>query len=148
MCIEVSTTESFRQIIRAASVDALRESDFTAKALLEGLPGGQDMFYRVAFEDIATALRGEAQIGRFRTAPSDRRSVSFLWSGDTLGQGSGIDESRGGLLRSEPRRVPGLRAVLGVHVGPDPRRHRAGRNTRQDLRAARGVPEGMRRGPG
>jgi len=97
MRVELSTTESFREIIRATTVDALPQSDFTAKALLEGLPAGQDMFYRVAFEDIATSLRGEAQIGRFRTAPADRRAVSFLWSGDTLGQGWGIDEARGGL---------------------------------------------------
>ena len=37
----------------------------------------------------------EPQVGRFRTAPGDRRSVSFVWSGDT---GSwGIDEARGGM---------------------------------------------------
>ena len=37
-------------------------------------------------------------VGRFRTAPGDRRSVSFVWSGDTVGQGWGIDEARGGML--------------------------------------------------
>jgi len=36
-------------------------------------------------------------IGRFRTAPGDRRSVSFVWSGDVAGQGWGIDEARGGM---------------------------------------------------
>src|SRR5205807_9341170 len=35
--------------------------------------------------------------GRFRTAPSDQRSISFVWSGDTAGQGWGIDETRGGM---------------------------------------------------
>jgi alkaline phosphatase D len=40
---------------------------------------------------------GDAVTGRFRTAPSDRRSISFVWSGDTAGQGWGIDESRGGM---------------------------------------------------
>ena len=34
-------------------VDALPESDFTAKALIEDLPPGQDMFYRVRFQDHA-----------------------------------------------------------------------------------------------
>jgi alkaline phosphatase D len=29
--------------------------------------------------------------GRFRTGPADRRSLSFVWSGDTAGQGWGID---------------------------------------------------------
>ena len=41
--------------------------------------------------------RRRAAIGRFRTAPADRRSVSFVWSGDTAGQGWGIDEARGGM---------------------------------------------------
>src|SRR5258707_10689402 len=47
-------------------------------------------------------------VGRFRTAPRDQRSISFLWSGDTAGQGWGIDETRGGMrayatmLRNRP----------------------------------------------
>jgi alkaline phosphatase D len=40
---------------------------------------------------------GEPAVGRFRTAPDARRSLSFVWSGDTAGQGFGIDESRGGM---------------------------------------------------
>src|SRR5262252_3389038 len=43
--VEVSTTESFREIIRAVAVDARAEGDFTAKALIEGLPADQDIFY-------------------------------------------------------------------------------------------------------
>jgi alkaline phosphatase D len=47
-------------------------------------------------------------VGHFRTAPSDQRAISFVWSGDTAGQGWGIDESRGGMrtyatmLRNRP----------------------------------------------
>ena len=59
MRVEVSRTESFHEIIRAVAVDALPENDFTAKALLEGLPAGQDIFYRVAFEDASSSLPGE-----------------------------------------------------------------------------------------
>ena len=53
-------------------------------------------------------ITSEPQIGRFRTAPNERRSVSFVWSGDTAGQGWGIDEARGGMrtystmLRNRP----------------------------------------------
>src|SRR6266568_3742164 len=98
MLVEVSTTSSFKRIRSAVFVDALPESDFTAKALIEGLPAGQDIFYRIAFQDHATpTIVGETQVGHFRTAPSERRSVSFLWSGDTAGQGWGIDEARGGM---------------------------------------------------
>jgi alkaline phosphatase D len=98
MRVECSTVESFKTIIRAASSDALPESDFTSKVLLDGLPPGQDIFYRVRFEDFGEAgISGETQVGRFRTAPADKSSISFVWSGDTAGQGWGIDASRGGM---------------------------------------------------
>jgi alkaline phosphatase D len=109
MLAEVATTDSFKVIQRAVYVDALPESDFTVNALIDGLPAGQDMFYRIRFQDLdEPAIVGEAKTGRFRTAPSDRRSISFVWSGDTAGQGWGIDEARGGMrcyasmLRNRP----------------------------------------------
>jgi hypothetical protein len=37
-------------------------------------------------------------IGRFRTAPADNRTVLFVWSGDTAGQGWGINEAWGKAL--------------------------------------------------
>jgi alkaline phosphatase D len=98
MQVEISTTDSFKTIRHGAFVDALPESDLTAKALLEGLPAGQDIFYRIRFQDLASpTVESEPVVGRFRTAPADRRSISFVWSGDTAGQGWGIDESRGGM---------------------------------------------------
>ena len=90
--VEAATTDSFRDIVRAVSADALPESDFTAKVLLDRLPAGQDIFYRVRFDDIAAPMiAGEPQVGRFRMAPTRQRDVSFVWSGDTAG-GWGIDE--------------------------------------------------------
>ena len=98
MLVEIATTDSFKDIHHAAFVEALPESDFTAKLLVGNLPAAQDIFYRVRFQDLASpTIAGEPQVGRFRTAPNDRRSISFIWSGDTAGQGWGIDESRGGM---------------------------------------------------
>jgi alkaline phosphatase D len=109
MLIDVATTDSFKQAHHAGFVDALPETDFTAKALIDGLPAGQDIFYRLRFQDLSSPdILGEPVVGRFRTAPADRRSISFVWSGDTAGQGWGIDESRGGMrcyaamLRNRP----------------------------------------------
>src|SRR6476469_4475299 len=109
MLVEVATTDSFRDCRAGVFVDALPETDFTAKALIEGLPAGQDMFYRIRFQDHSfPTLLSAPQIGRFRTAPSERRNVSFVWSGDTAGGGWGIDEARGGMrtyatmLKSRP----------------------------------------------
>src|SRR6266403_3672727 len=96
MQVECSTLESFKSIVRVAPADALPEHDFTSKVLLEGLPPGQGIFYRVRFEDIG-GIPGETQAGHFRTAPADKSSISFVWSGDTAGQGWGIDPARGGM---------------------------------------------------
>lgn len=109
MQVEVATSDTFRDVRQGLFVDALPLSDFTAKALLEDLPAGQDIFYRVRFQDHSSPdVLSEPVVGRFRTAPADRRSVSFVWGGDVGGQGWGIDEARGGMrtfgtmLRSRP----------------------------------------------
>src|SRR5499426_2492349 len=109
MLIEAATTDGLENICYASAVDALPETDFTAKALIEDLPPGQDIVYRLRFQGLSSPkVTSEPVVGRFRTAPSDRRSISFVWSGDTAGQGWGIDTSRGGMrtyatmLRNRP----------------------------------------------
>src|ERR1700681_1791105 len=80
MQVECSTVESFKTILHSGSADALPDSDFTAKLLLDGLPSGQDIFYRVRFESIGDrGISGETQTGHFRAAPAERNSVSFVW---------------------------------------------------------------------
>src|SRR5258708_1808016 len=121
MHVECSTVESFRTIIGVASSDALPDRDLTSKVLLEDLPPGQDIFYRARFEDFAGSIAGEAQVGHFRTAPADKSSISFVWSGDTAGQGWGIDTSRGG-MRSYSTMLenrPDFFIHSGDHIYPD-----------------------------
>jgi alkaline phosphatase D len=95
MFIEAATTDTFKETYHASFADALPETDFTAKVLVEDLPPGQDIFYRLRFQDLwSPQAVSEPVVGRFRTASIDRRSISFVWSGDTAGQGWGIDTSR------------------------------------------------------
>ena len=122
MQVECSTVESFATVLRAASSDALPDRDFTSKLLLEGLPPGQDIFYRVRFEDIATSgSSSETRVGHFRTAPADNASISFVWSGDTAGQGWGIDPSRGGMrtYRTMLENRPDFFIHSGDHIYAD-----------------------------
>jgi alkaline phosphatase D len=105
MTFEIAATDTFSNVLRTVSLDALPESDFAVKALIDGLPSGQDIFYRVAAADLSSLTsRSEPLVGRFRTGPADRRSVSFVWSADTAGQGWGIDETRGGMRTYETMR--------------------------------------------
>lgn len=109
MMVEIATSDSFSSSLRLPPIDALPESDFAVKRLIEELPADQQIFYRVSFVDLndVNAI-SEPLVGRFRTAPTSRRSVKLVWSGDTGGQGWGIDEDRGGMttyatmLRHDP----------------------------------------------
>src|SRR5919198_1674671 len=72
--VEVATSESFANARALPPIAALPESDFTAKMLLENLPAGQQIFYRVKFRDLSQPeILSEPVLGRFRTAPADRR---------------------------------------------------------------------------
>jgi alkaline phosphatase D len=98
MVVDVSTVESFANAKRITGPAALETTDFAAKIDLQGLPAGQDIFYRVQFIDLMDVkATSEPVIGRFRTGPAGNRDVSFVWSGDTAGQGWGINEDWGGM---------------------------------------------------
>ena len=91
--MEVSTTESFTDARQLTPMDAIPNSDFAVKRLVEGLPSDQDIFYRFVAADLSDInVVSEPIIGQFRTAPSERRNIRFAWSGDTAGQGWGIDD--------------------------------------------------------
>jgi alkaline phosphatase D len=98
LLVEYATTESFRNARRIEGPAALMDSDFTAKIDLTALPAGQQIFYRVTFQDLADPKVLSAPVsGSFRTAPAHRRDILFAWSGDTAGQGFGINPDWGGM---------------------------------------------------
>ena len=102
---EWSTTESFARILGASRVEAGVATDFTAKMFASGLPADQTIFYRVRpINHAEPAISGASVAGRLRTPPAGRRSIRFVWSGDTAGQGWGIDEARGGMRCYETMR--------------------------------------------
>jgi alkaline phosphatase D len=98
MQVEYATTERFADARRVDGPVAGPASAYTARVVLTGLPPGQEIFYRVTFLDLADLRTASLPAaGRFRTAPRDARDVTFTWSGDTAGQGWGIDPAWGGM---------------------------------------------------
>ena len=78
--------------------DATVASDFTVKLLVDGLPAGEDVHYRIAFENPDAPGRfSEPVVGRLRAGATARQNVTFLWTGDTAGQGWGINPYWGGM---------------------------------------------------
>jgi len=112
MIVEWSTSRSFAGVRRVEGGLVTQDTDLCGKIGLVDLPAGTRIHYRARFE----GERPSDWIpGAFTTAPVDARDVMFIWSGDTNGQGWGIDPMRGGM--------PAYKAVLDrkpdffVHCG-------------------------------
>jgi alkaline phosphatase D len=107
LLVEWDTTDAFRRPRRLAGPAATEATGLTARVELTGLPDGQQVFYRVRFEDLARGGTGEPVTGSFRTPPSmggAPRDVTIAWSADTVGQGWGINPEWGGLRLYETMR--------------------------------------------
>lgn len=116
MVVEYATTGSFRDATAVEGPAAFVEDDYTVRVDLEGLPAGQDVFYRVTFRDLHDRrATSEPVVGRFRTAPDDARDVTVAWSADTVGQGWGISKEFGGLATCGA--IADVRPDVFIHVG-------------------------------
>lgn len=91
---------AFRRVLRGTA--ASEATDFTSKINARDLPAGTRFALTMHFED-PEGHAGETARGSFSTAPgtlsSSRtpRRQSFVWTGDTAGQGWGINEEIGGM---------------------------------------------------
>jgi len=71
MLVEYATTDSFTHARRVQGPAALAISDFTARVELTDLPAGQEIFYRVVFQDLADPkIQSTPALGHLRTAPA------------------------------------------------------------------------------
>jgi len=103
--VEWDTTDRFRTVRRVRSGVAAESSAFTTHLDLPGLPAGQDIWYRLRYEsESSPGVFSEPIVGSLRTAPDRARAVRVAWSGDMVGQGWGIDVSRGGIRMYEALR--------------------------------------------
>lgn len=98
MRVEWATTESFHDARRIVGSVARADTGFTARLDLLDLPAGQRIFYRITFEDLSDSRNLSIPgIGSFLSAPDRPRDLTFAWSGDTVGQGWGINTDWGGM---------------------------------------------------
>lgn len=116
MVVEWATTESMKNSQKIIGPAALEVSDYTAKLNLSNLPPDQEVFYRVQFQSLQDVnVISEPVTGHFRTAPLKKRDVHFLWSGDTAGQGWGINSEWGGMKIYKT--MAQLNADFFIHCG-------------------------------
>jgi alkaline phosphatase D len=116
LVVEWATTDAFRDVRRVIGPAALAPGDFTARVDLTELPLGQQIFYRVLFQDLGDGkIWSEPATGSLRTPPASRRTVSFTFSGDEVGQGWGINPAWGGMKLYAAMRS--LRPDFFIHSG-------------------------------
>ncbi|HKB11816.1 MAG TPA: alkaline phosphatase D family protein [Vicinamibacterales bacterium] len=136
MFVEWSYDEQFREVQRIRGPHALETTDFTARQAIEGLEPGSDVFVRVSFQSLTNdRVIGAPVTGRFVVPPDPFRSddddqgqngrrnrgdrfnrdLRFLWSGDTAGQGWGINPNFGGMKIYESMRQ--RNPLFFVHSG-------------------------------
>ena len=116
MVVEWDVDPRFPNPRRAQGPVATGASDFTARVDLGNLPPGRRVHYRVVFESPDSPReKSEPALGSFMTAAEERGDVRFAWSGDTAGQGWGINLEWGGMKAYEA--VRRARPDFFIHCG-------------------------------
>lgn len=115
MWVQWDTSDKFKNPRKLGGPYALESSDFTSRVILEKLPAAEDIFYKICFEDLKTGAFSQERVGHFKTAPTQMKSIRFLWSGDTTGQGWGINPEVGGMSIYESMRK--LNPDFFIHSG-------------------------------
>ncbi|MEL6166474.1 MAG: alkaline phosphatase D family protein, partial [Cyanobacteria bacterium J06628_3] len=115
MIVDYATNQSFENAKRVIGPAALEVSDFTARVNLNNLPNGEQVFYRVIFQDLNNINTYSApSTGSLRT-PTQDGDIFFAWSGDTAGQGWGINPDFGGMKIYET--IRNLKPDFFIHSG-------------------------------
>ena len=116
----LSGGRAFRRVLRGSA--ATEATDFAARIDASHLPAGTRFAVSMHFED-ADGLAGETAQGSFSTAADtgqlasgrEARGQSFVWTGDTAGQGYGINPDVGGMFGYETMRS--LAPDFFLHAG-------------------------------
>jgi len=116
LIVERAYQADFSDAVRLRGPLALETSDYTARLDLTGLANDREVFVRVMFESLSNErVLSEPQTAKFLSMPGRRRDISFAWSGDTAGQGWGINREWGGMKCYEAVRRD--RPDFFVHCG-------------------------------
>jgi alkaline phosphatase D len=95
MVVEVADNPEFRGARRLPGPLLTPDTDFTGRLRVPA--PARTAHYRVTAEDLDGRTAGAPLTGSFRTPPTGRDAVRFLWSGDICGQGFGINPDIGGM---------------------------------------------------
>ncbi|MBO0676165.1 alkaline phosphatase D family protein [Mycolicibacterium sp. S2-37] len=94
MIVETSATESFSNTARFDGPQLTPATDGTGRVRVTGVQAGQTVHYRVTLEG-EDGTTSEPVTGVFKTVATQPQDIRFVWSGDVVGQGWGINRQGG-----------------------------------------------------
>ena len=116
MMVEYLPTASTGRPRRVRGSVATPDTGLTAFAQIGDLPAGQEINYRVSFEDLDGGRTVSApESGLIKTPRHQNQGIRVAWSADVCGQGWGIDVARGGMRLF--RTMLDVRPDLFIHCG-------------------------------
>ena len=96
--LEIATDPGFKSNKRIINGPAALEDDeFTVKLIVDKLPREDKLYYRILFKDLSTQALSAPLEGKIPLTKSAGEDIRFVWSGDTAGQGWGINLEWGGM---------------------------------------------------
>ncbi len=95
MIVEVAGDSDFRHSRLLRGPMLTPDTDYTGKLRIPGR--GRTVHYRITAESLDGRSTSEPVVGSFRTPPRGRDGVRFVWGGDVVGQGWGINPDIGGM---------------------------------------------------
>ncbi len=93
MLVEWGTTPKFDNTIRVAGPVVTSRSGYTGQVVINRLPPGQEIFYKVQFGEDQI---NQSRVGHLRTTDPSQ-DITFVFGGDQCGGGWGINATWGGL---------------------------------------------------
>ncbi|MCG7600971.1 alkaline phosphatase D family protein [Halomonas sp. McH1-25] len=116
MMLELADNPEFRNARRLVGPTAMPVNDYTTKLDVTGLGDLEALHYRVRYAALGDEQAlSEPVVGQLRLPPSQSRNVRFVWSGDTVGQGWGINPDLGGMRIYETMRQ--VKPDFFIHSG-------------------------------
>jgi alkaline phosphatase D len=99
-----SLDPDFKTFHSLPTVSAIPQNDLTARVAFQNLPSAQRIFYRAHFEHLKhVGIRSLPYFGEFSSpqlsvdTTKQLSPIRFAWSGDSFGQGYGINPQMGGV---------------------------------------------------
>ena len=119
MVVQYSTRSDFKDATTVKGPRSIERNGYATSVVLDDLPRGEQIFYRVSYN--SGDSKSPSLVGTFKTPATVHQEMNIILSGDTAGQGYGINPDIGGmpLYRVMASHAPDVFVHLGDNIYAD-----------------------------